>query len=334
MLRYTIQRLLLAVPTFIGITLVTFTIMHVAPGDPVMQRVDAAQPDALTRASQERLRRHFGLDQPLSIQYLRWLRRVVTLDFGRSFSDHRPVWDKVRERLPWTLAVAVLSIGAGLGLAIPIGMYSASRAGGWFDTIAGTVLYALYSVPSYVMAMVVIAVVVTWPIAWLPIRNAYSDGFDGMTASGKAVDLAKHLLLITLCYTYPSLAFQARFVRANLLEALRQDYVRTARAKGLSPFRVLVGHAFRNALIPLLTYFGLLFPSVIAGSAILEVMFNWPGIGRLFYDSILQRDYPTVMALSSVTAVLVQLGTLLADLGYAWADPRVRYGREAVHGHA
>ncbi len=330
MLYYAFKRLCLAVPTFIGITLVTFSIIHLAPGDPIAQQIDEAMPDSAGGQTYRRIQRYFGLDQPIHVQYGRWLTRFVTLDFGNSFSDHRPVWDKIRERLPWTMGVAVLSILTGLLLAIPIGVYSALRPNGWFDTAVGTVLYALYSVPNYVMAMILIVTVVTWPVEWLPIRNAYSDGFSELSLAGKTVDIARHLLLITACYVYPSLAFQSRFVRANLLEVLEQDYIRTARAKGLSGVRVVVRHAFRNTLIPLLTYLGLLFPTVVAGSAILEVMFNWPGVGRLFYDSILQRDYPTVMALSSITAVLVQVGTLLADLCYAWADPRIRYNAEGM----
>ncbi len=334
MLHYTLKRLLLAVPTFIGITVVTFAVIHIAPGDPAASHLDDGHSPDAHNASYERLQRHFGLDRPLHIQYARWISRVATLDFGHSFSDHRPVWDKVRERLPWTLAVAILSLMLGFALAVPIGVWSAGRTGGWGDTVVSTALYALYSIPNYVMAMILIALVVTLPIDWLPVRNAYSDSFGQMSNGAKLVDLLKHLLLITLCYTYPALAYQTRFVRANLLEVLQQDYIRTAHAKGLSPTRVLMRHAFRNTFVPLLTYVGLLLPTVIGGSAILEVMFNWPGIGRLFYNAILQRDYPTVMALSVITAVLVQLGTLLADLGYAWADPRIRYDTETAPTHA
>ncbi len=325
MFRYILKRLILAVPTFLGITVVTFAVIHLAPGDPLDRLVDESVPAETSRHTYELLERHFGLDQPLHTQYATWLRRIVTLDFGNSIPDHRPVWDKISERLPWTLGVAMLSMVFGLVLAVPIGVRSATRRGGWFDSVSGTLLYALYSVPSYVTAMVLIVIVVTVPIEWLPIRGAYSDGFDDLPAWGKTADLFKHFLLITICFTYPALAFQARFVRGNLLEVLQQDYVRTARAKGLSDRRVVIRHAMRNTMIPLVTYLGMLFPTVIAGSAILEVMFAWPGIGRLMFDSILQRDYPTVMALSVITAVLVQIGTLLADVSYAWLDPRIRY---------
>ncbi|MEE9294028.1 MAG: ABC transporter permease [Phycisphaerae bacterium] len=327
--RYIAKRIVLAVPTFFGITVVTFAVIHLAPGDPLRRQVDDTMSSEMSARSYEQLRAYFGLDQPLYIQYGRWVGRLLTLDLGHSFSDHRPVWEKIRERLGWTLLVALLSMVIGLLVAIPIGVYSAVRPNGWFDTAAGTILYGLYSVPSYVMAMVLIVAVVTLPVDWIPIRNAYSDRFDELSLLGQAVDLLAHVLLITICYTYPSLAFQTRFVRQNLLEVLQQDYIRTARAKGLTAWRVVVRHGFRNTLIPLITYLGLLFPTIVGGSAILEVMFNWPGIGRLMFDSVLQRDYPTVMALSVITAVLVQAATLLADLCYAWADPRIRHALEA-----
>ena len=328
MLSYVAKRILLAVPTFLGITVITFAVIHLAPGDPLQGRMDDTLPSETSARTYQQLQAHFGLDQPLHIQYGRWVVRLLTFDLGNSFSDHRPVWDKISERLGWTLLVSVLSMLIVLVLAIPIGVYSATRPNGWFDSVTGTLLYGLYSVPSYVMGMVLIVVVVTLGVDWIPIRNAYSDDFDKLTLPGKAVDLLAHALLITICYTYPALAFQTRFVRQNLLETLRQDYIRTAKAKGLSGWSVVVRHGFRNTMIPLITYLGLLFPTVVGGSAILEVMFNWPGIGRLMFDSVMQRDYPTVMALSVITAVLVQVATLFADLCYGWADPRVRHALE------
>ncbi len=324
MIRYIVKRLLLAIPTFLGITVVTFAVVHLAPGDPAQQQADSATGGEISTHDYEQLRAYWGLDQPLYVQYGRWLGRLVTLDFGHSFFDHRPVWDKIAERLPWTLTLSVMSIVAGLILAIPIGVYSAVKKDGWFDTSVGTLLYALYSVPNYVMAMALIVLVVTMGIDWLPIGGAMSDGFDDLTWAEKLFDLAKHFVLIGVCFTYPAIAFQSRFVRGNMLEVLRQDYIRTATAKGASRVSVVVKHAFRNTLIPLISLLGLVFPTVVSGSAILEVMFNWPGAGRLMYTSIMQRDYPTVMALAVITAVLVQLGTLLADIAYAWADPRLR----------
>jgi peptide/nickel transport system permease protein len=164
---------------------------------------------------------------------------------------------------------------------------------------------------------------VQWDL--LPFQGMTSDNYDQFTAGGKIVDLVKHYTLITFCFSYGAWAYYSRFVRQNMLEVLRQDYVRTARAKGLSEGRVIIAHAFRNTLIPMMTLLGLLMPEIIGGSVILEVMFNWPGMGRLFFESMLSRDYPTIMALSFITACLVLLGTLLADISYAFVDPRVSY---------
>lgn len=327
MVRYIIKRLLLAVPTFFGITMVTFAIMHLAPGDPLDAQLDESLDTTMSPRTYDLLRQHFGLDQPLHVQYFSWVKGIVSLDFGNSFSDHRPVWDKIRERLPWTVSLAIISLGLGLALAIPIGIHSAVKPNGLFDTGVGAFLYMLYSVPSYVVASILLVLVVTFQMDWLPIRGAFSDNHDQMSLMGKAADFAKHCVLITICYVYPSLAYQSRFIRGNMLEVVDQDYIRTARAKGLDERTVIRKHAFRNVLIPLLTYLGLVTPAIIGGSVILEVMFNWPGIGRLFFTSIMQRDYPTVMGLSVMTALLVQLGTLLADISYALVDPRVRYDR-------
>lgn len=323
MIRYVVKRLLLAVPTFLGITVVTFAVVHVAPGDPAALHFDGT-PGGESARVQEQLRAYWHLDQPLHRQYAEWLARLVTFDFGRSFVDHRPVWDKIAEKLPWTVGLAVASLGVTLALAIPIGVLMAVRAGGWFDRVVGVGLYAAYSVPNYVAAGALLAVVAALPIDGLPIGGAVSDEHDRLSAVGRIADVVRHALLIGFCYSYPALAYQARFVRNNMLETLRQNYVRTARAKGLGPWRVVRRHAFRNTWVSMITLLGLTIPSVVSGSVILEVMFNWPGIGRLFYTSIAERDYPTVMALSVVSAVLVLLCTLAADVAYARADPRIR----------
>ncbi len=325
MWNYLTRRLLLAIPTFLGITVITFAIVHLAPGDPLQsQSLDGVGGVGVSPQVYEQMRSYWGLDLPLYEQYARWLGRLVRLDFGQSFTDHRPVLEKIAERLPWTLSLAVVSLGLGLAAAIPIGVWSAVRRGGWFDRVSGTLLFGAYSVPNYVMALGLVMLVVWWPIDWLPTGGVRSDDFDRLTTVGKLGDLAKHYFLITFCFAYPSVAYQARFVRGSMLEVLRQDYMRTAAAKGLASGGVVWGHGFRNALMPLVTMLGLLFPTLMSGSVILEVIFNWPGIGRLFYSAVGQRDYPTVMALSVMGAGMVLVGTLLADVGYCLVDPRVR----------
>ena len=325
MLTYIIRRLLLAIPTLLGITLVTFVIINLAPGNPAeLQAQGVMDPEVSTRIY-EQLNKYYGLDDPIHVRYVKWLGRLATLDLGTSMStDRRPVWDKIRERLWPTMSLAILSMVISLTIAIPIGIYSAAHQNKLFDTLSSTILYALYSIPSYVMAVPLILLLgVQWDL--LPFQGMTSDNYEHLSAGGKAIDLISHYALITFCFTYGALAYYSRFVRQNMLEVLRQDYVRTARAKGLTERDVIMRHGFRNALMPVITLFGLLLPAIIGGSVILEVMFNWPGIGRLFFESMLTRDYPTIMAINFFTACLVLVGTLLADISYPLVDPRVSY---------
>jgi len=325
MFNYIVRRILIAIPTLLGITLVTFVIINLAPGNPAQFQAQGIMDTRVSIRVYEQLSKYYELDKPIHVRYVKWLGRLATLDFGDSMStDRRKVTDKIKERLWPTMSLAILSIGFSLMLSIPIGIYAAARQNKLFDTLSSTILYALYSVPSYVMAVPLILLVgVQWDL--LPFQGMVSDNYGQLTAGGKVVDLVKHYTLITFCFSFGAWAYYSRFVRQNMLEVLRQDYIRTARAKGLTERRVIMRHAFRNTLIPLMTLLGLLLPEIIGGSVILEVMFNWPGLGRLFFESMMARDYPTIMALSFVTACLVLLGTLLADLSYALVDPRVSY---------
>ena len=325
MFSYIIRRILLSIPTLLGITLVTFFVINLAPGDPAQFQTQGIMNSEVSIRIYEQLREYYELDQPVHVRYVKWLGRLVTLDFGVSMStDRRPVFAKIKERLWPTMSLAILSIVISLTLSIPIGIYAAARQDRLFDTISSTLLYAFYSVPSYVMAVPLILLIgVQWDL--LPFQGMTSDNYDELTTAGKFLDLVKHYALITFCFSFGSWAYYSRFVRQNMLEVLRQDYIRTARAKGLSESRVVLRHAFRNSLIPVMTLLGLMLPAIIGGSVILEVMFNWPGLGRLFFESMLARDYPTIMAISFITACLVLLGTLLADLSYALVDPRVSY---------
>jgi len=329
MYQYAFKRVLLAIPTFLGITLITFAVLHLAPGDPAAMRVDGTGDPSASVRSYELLRAYMGLDQPVHVRYLRWLGRLFTLDFGTSFADGTSVYDKIMARLPWTLALALAALFLGLIVSIPIGLYSAARKGRVFDSIVGAAIYGLYSVPNYVMAMLLILIVAALDINWLSFRGARSDGFESMSLAGNLADLAKHFVLILICYTYASVAFQARFIRTNVLSVLQSDYIRTARAKGVGERAVYTRHAWRNTLIPLITFLGLAFPTMVSGSVILEVQFSWPGMGRLLFESISRRDYPTIMALTVLSSVLVLVSTLIADLAYAWVDPRLR--QEGVH---
>jgi peptide/nickel transport system permease protein len=267
---------------------------------------------------------YFGWDRPIGIQYAEWLWAALRFDFGRSFADGQPVIAKIGRALPATLLLATVALVGSLAVSIPAGLLSARRRDGLFDSVTGVLLYGLCSVPSYVMAVLLILVIGLWWDA-LPFRGMTSDGFAEMSPGQKVMDVLRHVILIAVCLAYRPLAFQTRFIRANLLEVADAGFMRTALAKGLSPGRALVRHGFRNTWIPLITLIALTLPALLSGAVILEVIFSWPGIGRLLFDSIMRRDYPTIMGLTVLSAVLVLLTTLLADLAYARIDPRVTY---------
>jgi peptide/nickel transport system permease protein len=324
MLNYTLRRLAYLVPTLLGITLVTFLIINLAPGDPVAVVHGGTMDARISREAYEQMLELYGLDQPLHVRYLTWLKRLLTLDFGDSFHERRPVTQLILERLPATLALNVASLFIALLVAIPLGLFSALKQNSAFDKVNGAILYMLYSLPDFWVALLLIMLFGV-KLKILPVFGMEAIGSQDLGFFGYWLDRARHMVLPTICLTYGSLAFLSRFVRGSTLEVIRQDYVRTARAKGLDEDRVVYSHVFRNTLIPVLTLLGLLLPTLISGSIILEAIFSWPGIGALFYESVLARDYPTVMGLSFVTAVMVLLSTLAADLLYAWADPRVTY---------
>jgi peptide/nickel transport system permease protein len=324
MLTYTLRRLAYLVPTLLGITIVTFLIINLAPGDPVSVISGGQMNARFSPEAYQEMLKLYGLDKPIHIRYITWLKRLLTFDFGDSFRSHRPVMSLILERLPATLALNVASLFIALLVAIPLGLYSAVRHHSLFDKINGTILYMLYSLPDFWVALLLIMLFGV-KLKLLPIFGMETIDSRDLGFFGYWLDRARHMVLPTICLTYGSLAFLSRFVRGSTLEVIRQDFVRTARAKGLEEDRVVYGHVFRNALIPILTLLGLLLPTLISGSIILEAIFSWPGIGALFYESVLARDYPTVMGLSFVTSLMVLLSTLLADLTYAWADPRVTY---------
>ena len=323
MFQYTVRRVVIGLVTLLGITLLTYVLINMMPGDPAAIQSDVQDP----RVSADmalRLRKQFELDRPVMERYVRWLGRTAQGELGTSFQDGRPISDKIVERLPATLSLSAVSIFIGLALALPIGILQAARHNGWFDKATGIFFYALFAVPSYVGAIVLIYFVgVKWDL--LPFRGMHADAYETMGTLERWKDLAAHYALITFCTMYQGLAFDTRFVRATLLEVLRQDYIRTARAKGVSERRVVGIHAFRNTFIPLITRLAGVIPALISGSVILEVIFNWPGLGRLFYEGVVARDYPLMMASLVVSSSLVLFAILLADLAYAWADPRISY---------
>ncbi len=326
MLRFLFHRLIVLIPTFIGITLISFFVMHLAPGEPM--GVSADFNPKMTPEMRERLKAQYGLDKPLHIQYLRWFKGLMKLDLGRSFSaDRRPVWDKIKERLPVTLLINVLSLLLIIAVAVPIGVTSAVRQGGPFDQISTVIVFLFYAAPAFWVALLLMLLFGVH-LGWLPISGLHSlMGYDQMGLFEKIGDWAKHLLLPVIVSALGGLAGLSRYTRSSMLEVLRQDYITTARAKGLPERTVIYRHALRNALLPLITILGLSIPGLIGGSVIFESLFAIPGVGQLMWSSVMARDYPVLMGNLVIVSILTLLGNLLADIGYALADPRIRTGR-------
>lgn len=314
------------VPLFIGITLITFVVIHLAPGEPVeMQTSLNPKASAQTR---ERLREFYGLDKPLHIQYINWLERLVKLDFGRSFApDGRPVIEKVAERIPVTLSINFIALILEFGLAIPIGILAATHRNSLLDKGITLFVFLGFAVPTFWLSLLMMYLFGV-KLGWLPISGLHSLGAEQMSGFAWLLDTAKHLILPLGVATFGSLAGLSRYTRSTMLEVLNQDYITTARAKGLAERVVIYRHALRNALLPIITILGFSLPGLIGGSVIFETIFAIPGMGQLFYQGVMSRDYPLVMGILVIGAFLTLVGNLLADLAYAAADPRIRYGRK------
>ena len=325
MIQYLIRRVIGLIPLLIGITLITFFVIHLAPGKPTDVLTDL-NPKVSSQA-RERLARIYGLDQPLYAQYLQWVSRMARLDFGRSFADDRSVWDKIAERIPVTLWINLLAMALLFLAAVPLGVWGAVRAGTFWDHVTTLLIFIGFAAPTFWLALLLMQLFGI-QLGWLPLSGLVSLDYDRMTLLEKGGDLIRHLILPIFISAFGGLAGVSRYMRTSLSEVLRQDYIRTARAKGLSERQVLYKHALRNALLPIVTILGLSVPGLLGGSVIFESIFAIPGLGRLFYDGVMARDYPVVMGILTIGAVLTLLGNLLADLGYAWVDPRIRVGEK------
>ena len=325
-----VRRFLLLLVVFFGITMVSFTVIHLAPGSPV--DLETTMNPLADQDARERLTTLYGLDQPLHVQYGRWISSLVRLDFGKSLTgDKRPVLDKILERAPLTIGMNVAALLLTLVIAVPLGCMAAWRRGGWFDRATTIFVFVGFAMPGFWLAlMLMLKFCIEWRI--LPLSGITSLGFASLSTWGKIVDVAQHLTLPIFIYTFGSLAGMSRFMRASMLEVLRQDYIRTARAKGLSARVVIFRHAIRNALLPVITLLGLSIPGLIGGSVIIESIFALPGLGQLFYTAVMARDYPLIMGNLVLGAMLTLLGNLLADLCYGLADPRIRSGNDPAGG--
>lgn len=327
---YLIRRFLLLIPTFLGISVLCFAVIQLAPGNPVSLRLMKIQgamgSDSVPQEIIEQTKALYGLDKPIYVQYGLWLKRMATLDFGTSYKDRRPVLTKIGEALPITLQINILSLFLIYVLSIPLGVFSAVKQGTWSDAITTLFLFLLYSLPSFWVAMLLMYFLGGGQyLDWFPIYGINSLGADKMTFWPWLWDRLWHLVLPTFCLTYAGFAYISRYARSGMIDVIRQDYIRTARAYGFSNKVVIFKYAFRNSLIPILTLLGMLLPALLGGSVIIEQIFSIPGMGRLGFEAILSRDYPLVMGILSISALLTLVGLILSDIFYALADPRIRF---------
>lgn len=323
MIRYAARRLVEAIPLLLGIVTLLFFLLHLAPGDPTAAYFNPnVSPDVI-----EQMRRNLGLDRPLHEQYLRWLAAFFTGDFGYSFSQFRPVGTVIADALPNTLLLGGVSLALIFAVGCAVGVVQAVRQYSVLDHGLTFAALFVYSVPGFWLGLMLI-LLFSSPVVpdalRLPISGMRSLDWVFLGAWEKAVDLARHLVLPSFALGIASAAAVARYTRGSMLEVIRQDYIRTARAKGLPERTVVLKHALRNALIPVVSLLGLFLPILFGGAVVIEVVFSWPGMGRLLYNAILARDYPVALAATFLFGALVVVGNLLADLLYAAVDPRIR----------
>ena len=315
MLKFIFRRLLQAIPLIIGVSIIGFGLMHLAPGGPLA--VYTLNP-TIQAQDIERIKVALGLDQPVHIQYLKWAAGMFSGTWGHTFFGGRPVLDVIVERVPATFVLMLSALSLAIVLGTAIGMLGAVKRYSLFDYLATTgALFAL-SFPTFwfgLMAIYLFAV----KLRWLP-----SGGMFELGNEGDPLDLFWHLLLPTLVLALVLVATWSRYARSSFLEVIHQDYIRTARAKGLVERDVMLKHAFPNALVPLIALFGIQLPTLFSGALVTETIFGWPGMGRLFVDSLTMKEYPVLMGMMMFTALFVIVGNLLADIGVALVDPRVR----------
>lgn len=312
------------IPILLGITLISFAVIHLAPGKPtdLMLQLNPK----VDFEAREKLNRIYGFDKPLYVQYLSWMKKLSRLDFGKSFVDNRPVIEKIRERLPITILINVLAMAIILLLSIPIGIKSAVKRGSFFDKITTVFVFLGFAAPSFWLGLLLMSFFGV-RLGILPVSGIASLDFENFSTFTKIIDVSRHLILPVAVASIGGLAGVSRYMRQSMLNVISQDYIKTARAKGLPEKTVIYKHALRNALLPIITILGLSIPGLISGSVILETIFSIPGMGRLMVESVFTRDYNVIMAGLVISALLTLAGNLIADIAYVHADPRIRYKR-------
>lgn len=321
---------MLIVPTFLGISLITFLVVQLAPGSPVYLKLrkgeSALASDTASKQVIEQTRKLYGLDKPILVRYGIWLGKLVTFDFGNSYKDQQPVRTKILRTIPVTLQLEILAVLLVYLISIPLGVFSATHQNSWADKIVTVFLFILYSLPSFWVAMLLIVFLGGGQfLNWFPVNGLSSIGAESMPWPQWLGDRLWHMVLPVACLTYGGLAGLSRFARAGMIDVIRQDYIRTARAYGFAEKTVVFKYAMRNSLIPIITLLATLLPELIAGSFIIESIFSIPGMGRLGFEALVSRDYPLIMGILSISALLTLIGLILSDLMYALVDPRIKF---------
>ena len=315
MLTYTVRRIVMMLPILVGISVISFSIMYVAPGQPAVMNLDPE----ISPAARERQIEALGLNEPPHVQYVKWLGSVVTGDFGTSFSRRVPVAEMILERLPNTLLLMGAAALLAIVVAIPIGVLSARKQ---YTAIDYSVTFGAFlglATPNFWLGLMLI-MVFSVQLGWTPVGGVATLGADFSW-----LDRLRHLILPAIVLATADMAALTRYTRSSMLEVLHQDYIRTARAKGLRARTVVYKHGLRNGLIPIVTIVGLMLPTFVGGAVIVESLFGWPGIGKLFIDAVFERDYPVIMGITMLGALMTVIGNLVADLLYATLDPRIEY---------
>jgi peptide/nickel transport system permease protein len=328
MTTYLLRRILLIIPTLFGITLLTFLLVRLAPGNAALMKGGGGENGgkAMTAEQREETIKLYGLDKPPLVAYVDWVGRIARFDLGESWIDHRPVTVKIRERLPLTISLAGSALILSYVIAIPLGVIAAVQRGRVTDRAISFTVFVLYSIPSFAAALLLILFVAGGDyLNLLPMYGANSINASEMGPWAWFGDRVEHMILPVICLTYGSLASISRYARVSMLEALGQDFLRTARAKGLPERVVVLRHALRNALIPIITIFALELPVLIGGAVIIESIFTLPGMGQLALQSLEARDNPTIMGITVLAAIITLLSYLLADILYVVVDPRISY---------
>lgn len=328
MAAYIARRVLLLMPTLLGITVTVFAISRLAPGDPASAAMGPGGQFDAERAAHVRQARMqlYGLDKPVHIQYAQWLWRVVRLDFGHSIKHHRPVMELIKERLPVTLTLNLMAFAAVYAVSLPLGVLAAVRQGRFWDRASSLIVLILWSLPVMWVGQMLIGCFCGPAFRhWFPPAGLSSNYADRLGFLPWLADRLWHLVLPVLCLTYTGLAYLTKQVRVAMLDTLSADYVRTARAKGLSNRAMILRHALGNSIIPLITVTATLLPAMLGGSVIIEKIFSIPGMGLLAFEAVTTRDYNVVMAVATLSGFVNLVGLLLGDIAYAVADPRITF---------